>query len=130
MFGDSLSLLPMKTINSYRDLDAWKVAMDLTELVYHATVSFPDNEKYGLISQLRKAAVSIPSNIAEGQGRHGVKEFLHHLSIAKGSLCELETQVIIAVRLKYADKVQGEAIWEKSQHVGRLLSGLIRSLRT
>lgn len=84
----------MSTITTYRDLDVWKESMNLCELVYEFTNGFPDKELYGLTSQLRRAAVSIPSNIAEGQGRTGTKEFLHHLSIARGSLCEVETQTI------------------------------------
>jgi four helix bundle protein len=116
-------------IVTYRDLEAWKVSMDLCELVYEFTRAFPDNEQYGLTSQLRRAVVSIPSNIAEGQGRKGAKEFLHHLSIAKGSLCEIETQIILAVRLKFLDKAGGEQLWNKAQEAGRLLNGLIRSLR-
>lgn len=118
-----------KTITTYRDLETWKVSMDLSELVYELTDGFPVKEQYGLTSQLRRAAVSIPSNIAEGQGRRGSKELLHHLSIAKGSLCELETQVILAVRLKFMTKSDGEKLWNKSQEVGKLLNGLIRSLR-
>ncbi len=86
---------------SYRDLIAWQKAMDLVTAVYQASASFPKDEMYGLTSQLRRAAVSVPSNIAEGQGRHGAAEFRHFLRQASGSLMELETQIMIAERLRY-----------------------------
>ncbi len=84
------------TGKNYRDLIAWQKAMDLIEQVYRATASFPKEEVYGLTSQARRSAVSIPSNIAEGQGRRTTGEFLHQLSVAHGSLRELETQILIA----------------------------------
>src|SRR5271165_2329316 len=86
---------------SYRDLVAWQKAMDLVTAIYQITASFPKEELYGLTSQRRRAAVSVPSNIAEGQGRHGVAEFRHFLRQAGGSLMELESQVMIAERLCY-----------------------------
>ena len=86
---------------NYQDLLAWQKAMDLVELVYAATRSWPKEELYGLTSQIRRAAVSVPSNVAEGQGRTSPKELLHHLPIAHGSLRELETQTMIAGRLGY-----------------------------
>lgn len=103
--------------------------MDLVEDVYNLTKQFPREETYGLTSQIRRAVVSIPSNIAEGQGRNSTKEFLHHLSIAHGSLCEVETQLLLAERLGYLDSSalgQSNAL---SQSVGKLLNGLMRSLR-
>ena len=103
--------------------------MDLVEDIYRVSTQFPKPELYGLTSQIRSAAISVPSNIAEGHDRKGTKEFLHHLSIARGSLAELETQLILAVRLKYASKTEAEKIWKRSQSVGKLLNGLIRSLR-
>jgi four helix bundle protein len=117
-----------KAIKTYRDLDAWKVSMDLVELVYQITKEFPKDETYGLRAQIRSCAVSIPSNIAEGHGRKGVNEFLHHLSFSNGSLNELETQLIIAVRLKYIEKPDAEKAWDICQNSGRLINGLIRSL--
>ena len=78
-------------VKSYRELMVWQKAIELVEAVYTATGSFPPQEVYGLTSQLRRAAVSVPSNIAEGQGRRSTAEFAHHLSIAYGSLCEIET---------------------------------------
>ena len=88
-------------LRNYSELFAWQKAMDLVEATYEATTQFPKEETYGLKSQLRRASVSIPSNIAEGQGRSSTKEFLHHLSIAYGSLREIETQILIAGRLQY-----------------------------
>lgn len=102
--------------------------MDLVESIYHATRCFPREEAYGLTSQLRRAAVSIPSNIAEGQGRKSTKEFVNYLSIAHGSLREVETQVLIAGRLKYLEQGQVELLIDRASEVGRLINGLINSL--
>jgi four helix bundle protein len=88
-------------IQNYRELIVWRKGMDLVESVYRATIGFPREEIYGLTSQIRRAAVSIPSNIAEGQGRGATRDFLYFLSIAQGSLKEVETQVLIAERLAY-----------------------------
>src|SRR6185369_4825205 len=95
---------------NYRDLIAWQKAMDLVELVYAATTGFPTDERFGLTSQVRRAVVSIPSNIAEGQARRSQSEFLHFLSIAHGSLREVETQLLIATRLRYLDPAVGDAV--------------------
>jgi four helix bundle protein len=85
----------------YKELLIWQKGMRLAKLVYQVTQSFPAEERYGLTSQLRRAAVSVPSNIAEGQARRGTSEFLHFLSITEGSLAELETQLLLAVELEY-----------------------------
>lgn len=90
-------------VRNYSELIAWQKAMDLVEAIYKATKHFPREELYGLTSQLRRAGVSIPSNIAEGQGRKSTSEFLHHLSFAYGSLREVETQLVIAGRLGYLE---------------------------
>lgn len=119
----------MMAIKSYRDLVAWQKAIDLVEAIYVATATFPREELYGLTSQLRRAAVSVPSNIAEGQSRHTTRDFLHFLSISKGSLSELETQITIAERLKYFSANDATNLIELSSEVGRLVSGLARSLR-
>lgn len=113
-------------LQSYEQLDVWREAMELVAEVYQVTRSFPKEELYGLTSQVRRAVVSIPSNIAEGQGRRSTRDFLNHLSIARGSLFEVQTQLRIAFRLQYLDDV--EAIMDHTQTVGRLLNGLIRSL--
>jgi four helix bundle protein len=104
--------------------------MDLVETVYKATSRFPQREVYGLSSQLPNAAVSIPSNIAEGQSRQSTRDFLNFPSITRGSLAEVETQILLAQRLNYIDDTQRgeiiEAVWE----VARLLNGLMKSLRS
>jgi four helix bundle protein len=92
---------------NHKDLDVWKKSMDLVEIIYKLTQVFPDMEKYGLTSQMRRSAVSIPSNIAEGAARKGDKELIHFLHIALGSLSELETQYLIAVRLAFIKNEEG-----------------------
>jgi four helix bundle protein len=89
-------------INSYRDLLVWQKGMALVKQVYSLTYSFPVDERFGLVAQMRRAAVSVPSNIAEGQARHGRKEFVHFLSHAEGSLAELDTQLALAIELGYS----------------------------
>jgi four helix bundle protein len=100
--------------------------MDLVELVYAATRSWPREEVYGLTSQIRRAVVSVPSNIAEGQGRSSPKELLHHLSIAHGSLREMETQALVAQRLGYIPGDTAEQLLAHAAEVGRLINGLSR----
>ena len=112
----------------YSDLIVWQRAMDLVEQVYLASKSFPKEETYGLCSQFRRACVSIPSNIAEGQGRNSAKEFLRFLSIVYGSLREAETQILIAGRLRYLEQKQVAVLMELAGEVGRLLNGLSKSL--
>jgi four helix bundle protein len=119
----------MMAIQSYRELIAWQKAMDLVETVYRATKTFPREEIYSLTAQIRRAAISIPSNIAEGQGRNTTRDFLHFLSIAKGSLKEVETQVLIAERLAYVTRQITAALLAQTTEVGRLLSGLSNSLK-
>ena len=115
--------------HNYRDLAVWQKAMDLVEAVYEQTERLPNHEMFGLRSQLRRSAVSVPSNIAEGQGRRSRREFCKFLKIARGSLCEMETQILIAERLKYVPAGVAAQIIAKCAEVGRLLNGLIRSLR-
>lgn len=91
-------------LESFRDLRVWQAGMDLVEDVYRLTKSFPIDEKFGLVSQMRRAAVSVPSNIAEGNVREGTKEYLRHISIAQASLAELQTQMEIAQRLNYISR--------------------------
>jgi four helix bundle protein len=114
----------------YRELKGWQRSMDLVSEVYALTKSFPSDEVFGLTSQLRRSAVSVPANIAEGQGRLHRGDFLHHLSMARGSLSETETHLQIASRLGYVQDEAVAAIWALCQEVGRLLNGLIRSLGT
>jgi four helix bundle protein len=117
------------TIKSHRDLIVWQKAMDLAVVIYHATEEFPKKETYGLISQLRRAAASIPANIAEGQGRRLAGEFQQFLAHARGSLLELDTHLELAMRVGYLTKQQQTAIQVRLDEVGRLLNGLLRSLR-
>lgn len=112
----------------FRNLIAWQKAIDFVTEVYRATRSFPNEEKFGLTSQLRRAAVSIPSNLAEGQGRLSRGEFRQFLGQAKGSICEVETQLIIAQNPGYL--TEPEPLLEKLHEVARLLNGLLNSLTT
>jgi four helix bundle protein len=115
-------------VKNYRELVAWQKAMDLVTMVYDVTQHWPKTEVYGLTNQIRRAAVSIPSNIAEGQGRASTKEFLHHLSMARGSLLEVETQLLIAQRLGYTAPEAATQLLAGTAEAGRLLNGLYRSL--
>ncbi len=114
---------------SFRDLIAWQKAMGLVVVIYHVTRRWPQEELFGLTNQTRRAAVSVPANVAEGQGRSGAREFGHHLSIAHGSLAELETHLLIARDLRYTDDPTLAPIMDQLAEVRRLLRGLIRSLR-
>jgi four helix bundle protein len=116
------------TIRSYQDLDVWQKAMDLVEDCYRLTREFPDSEVYGLSSQLQRSAVSIPANIAEGRERGHTKEFLHHLSIAYGSLAEVETHILIARRLNYVSEESAKQLMDRIAEIGRMLNGLRGSL--
>ena len=118
------------TIQTYRDLIAWQKSMDLVVEIYQLTKLFPQEELFGLTSQIRRAAVSVPANIAEGYGRIHRKEYLHYLSIARGSLMEVETHLQIGVRLTYLERDRARPTWELLQETGRLLNGLIRSLES
>jgi four helix bundle protein len=114
---------------SYRELIAWQKAIRLVTEIYQATRQFPRDELYGLTSQLRRAAVSVPSNIAEGQARFSRKEFHHFLSQARGSLVEIETQLIIAQNLGYLSTQQREPMLAQTAELGRILNGLIASIK-
>ena len=115
-------------LKKYNDLVAWQKAMDLVQAIYEVTSQFPREEIYGLTSQIRRASISVPSNIAEGQGRKSTREFQHHLSIAYGSLMEVETQVLIAGRLSYLNHAQAHSLIERTSEVGRVINGLLNSL--
>jgi four helix bundle protein len=116
------------TISNFRDLRVWQAGMDLVEQVYHLTQDFPQIEIYGLTSQLRRCAVSIPSNIAEGHTRESNKEYLYHLSIAQGSLAELQTQLEIACRLGYLSNEQAALTLEHALSLTRQLYALRNAL--
>jgi four helix bundle protein len=118
-----------KPVRSYQDLMAWQKAMDLVTEIYQASHKFPREEIFALTSQLRRAAVSVPSNIAEGQGRSSRKEFIYFLGNAKGSLSEVETQVLIAHKLGYIGDEVLKALLNLSAEAGRILNGLLAALR-
>jgi four helix bundle protein len=112
----------------YRDLVAWKKSMNLAEAVYRATADYPLEERYGLTAQMRRAAVSIPSNVAEGQGRRSTdEEFARFLRIALGSNCELDTQLELSRRLGLIQPAAADHLRPQIEEVGRLVSGLLRS---
>jgi four helix bundle protein len=115
-------------IQSYRDLIVWKKSMSLVLNVYKSTHSFPKTETYGLATQLRRAAVSIPSNIAEGQARLTTVEFKQSLGHARGSLMEVETYVLLAQELGYLQNDEGEGLLARAAEVGKILNGLLNSL--
>lgn len=114
---------------NYRDLELWQRAMDLVIECYEVTKSFPKSEMFGLSSQIQRAAVSIPANVAEGHRRQHRAEFTQHLFIACGSLAELETHVDIAQRLRYVSTPRAQELLSRAGEVGRLLNGLLRFLR-
>ena len=113
----------------FKDLVAWKKAIDLVAEVYRVTDNFPRREVYSLTDQMRRAAVSVPSNIAEGQAHHSHREFLRFLQHSAGSLAELETQLVIAERLGYGESRSIESVLQKVHEVGRIVGGLMASLR-
>ena len=113
----------------HKNLDVWKKAVDLVQQIYDLTKIFPKNEDYSLTSQMRRAATSVPSNIAEGAARQTKKEFMQFLHMAQGSLSELDTQIEIAKRLGYFSEDQNKKTLEIMQDVDRMLSGLIKSLK-
>jgi four helix bundle protein len=113
---------------SYKDLVAWQKAMELVTATYRSTAGFPKEEQFGLTSQLRRAAVSIPSNIAEGQGRLSEKEFRYFLGQARGSLMEVETQLQIAQNLGYIEAAKTLELLKMCAEVGRILNGLLASI--
>ena len=115
---------------SYRDLIAWQKAMRFVVEIYSVTQQFPREERYGITNQLRRAAVSVPSNIAEGQARFSQKEFHHFLSQARGSLVEVETQLLIARDLKYLSNSRADVLLAGADELGRVLNGLIASTKS
>ena len=115
-------------VRSHRDLKVWQIALDMTETLYRTTVDWPKAEQYGLVSQVRRAAVSVPANIAEGAGRRTPGEFMHFIGIARGSLAELETLLIIARRLSYIEEPSFRAIMDDLFELGRMTTGLLKSI--
>jgi len=116
-------------VRSHEDLDVWKLAIDLADAVYDYCKSFPTDERFGLISQLQRAAVSVAANIAEGSARESTKDFLRHLSIAQGSLAEVQTLLVIARRRKFGAEKENLRIADQGSSIGRMLVALRKALR-
>jgi four helix bundle protein len=116
-------------IDSYRDLVAWQKAMDLAVDCYRSTKNFPQDERYGLTSQIRRASSSITANIAEGQGRETTGAFIQFVRIAQGLLKELETHLILSRRIGYLDNREEQQLLERCDELGRIVRGLIRGLQ-
>jgi four helix bundle protein len=115
---------------SYRDLIVWQKAMALARQAYALTETLPRREAYGLTDQIRRASVSVASNVAEGHGRLTDLQFRHFLGTARGSLCEMQTQVELAIDLGYLDRKKGSELMEQGSEVARILNGLLKSLRS
>jgi four helix bundle protein len=116
-------------VQHVRELIAWQKGIDLVSHVYEATRNWPREELYGLVSQIRRAAVSVPSNVAEGQGRFTTNEFVHFLGMAHGSLMEVFTQVTVAQRLNYLQESQAAALVSAIEEEARIINGLVKALR-
>ena len=116
-------------VESYRDLNVWQLGIELVQDIYMITQAFPKSEVYGIVSQMRRAAVSVPSNIAEGQQRDSTKDYLRHISISLGSLAELRTLLEISQRLQYTTKQNGTALDRKAEQLGKMLRALQKSLK-
>ena len=120
----------MDKIRDFKDLIVWQRAMELVAEVYRLVKILPKEELYSLSDQIRRSAISIPSNIAEGQGRNSVKEFIHFLAIAKGSKAELETQLLLCVKVNYLNNTEIENAINLIQEIGKMLNALQKSLKT
>jgi four helix bundle protein len=117
------------SISRFRELRAWQLGMELAEHVYLLTDSFPKSETYGMTSQIRRSAISIPSNLAEGHGRTSSKEFLHFIAIAYGSICELETQLLLSHRLKYINVNDSETVLALLIETSKTIRGLQKAIK-
>lgn len=116
-------------MNSYKELKVWQMAMNVATEIYDWTKVFPKHEMYGLSSQLQRSAVSVPANIAEGHGRSTTRDYLRHLSIARGSLAELETEILLAKQIGYGDMEKAAQLLEGVAEVSRMLRGLQKALQ-
>jgi len=116
------------TIRSYRDLRVWQAGMDLAENAYRLSKKFPASEIYGLTSQIRRSATSVPANIAEGYGRESTRSYIQFLKTARGSLRELETHVLLAQRIGLIDATDSTDLIKKAESIGKMLSALIKSI--
>jgi four helix bundle protein len=120
----------MEKLKSYKDLLVWQRSLGMVKFIYELTRSFPQDERFGLVTQMRRAAVSVPSNIAEGQSRHTRGEFIQFISHAEGSLAELETQLLIAIELDFCTRSQSESLLSLVDELQRMLNGLRQKLAT
>lgn len=118
----------MAKIKNYRDLVVWQKAMDLTTMLYQIVRKLPKEETYALSDQMRRAAISIPSNIAEGFGRNSTKEYTHFLYITKGSVCELETQLMLCVRIEYLTEIEIQPIMILLEEIGKMITTITKNL--
>lgn len=118
----------MSTVRSYQDLIVWQKAMNLVKDIYTETRNFPKTEQYGLTAQIRRSAVSVPANVAEGQARNTTGEFKQFLGISRGSLAELETLLILSRNLDYLDEIKFKSLIFQCSELNRLINGLLRSL--
>ena len=116
-------------VRSYQDLEVWRFAVDWTESIYRTTAAWPSDERFGLISQVRRAAVSVASNVAEGAARRSTGEFLQFVGMAQGSLAEAETQLLIATRLGYLREPDHYALTESGDRISRMLASLASALK-
>ena len=119
----------MSSITSFRDLIVWQEGMNLVDDIYVLTRRFPCDERFALTSDMRRAAISIPANVAEGNRRKRRGAYCNHVSIALGSQAELETQIEVALRQKYVTPATAKPVLERAENVGKMLHGLLRSLR-
>jgi len=117
-------------IRGFKDLIVWQKSIDLIQEIYRLTANFPKTETYGLCSQIQRASVSIAANTAEGNGRDSTKEYIHHLAFSLGSLAEVETFLVVSVRLGYADQQIVSALESRCEEIGRMLRSLQKSLRS
>jgi four helix bundle protein len=116
-------------MDSYRELKVWQKSMDIAERIFCLTQDFPKQQQYGLASQIQRAAVSIPANVAEGHGRSTTREYLRFLSIARGSLAELETELLLAKRIGFVDPLETAAVLEELDEISRMLRGLQNAIK-
>ena len=120
----------IKIGKAHHNLEVWKHSLNFVTKIYKITANFPADEKFGLVSQMRRAAVSIPSNIAEGAARNSKKEFINFLHIAQGSTAELETQILISRNLNFVTQSQAQPLVKELEEISRMIIGLQKSLRS
>jgi len=116
-------------MKTYRELIVWQKSMDLVTSIYQVSKLFPNEENFGLTSQLRRSAISVPSNISEGYGRNSLNDYIRFLNISVGSLYEAQTQIEIAFNLKYIEKEQFKSIYDSTREIERMMSSLIKKLK-